>query len=82
MTNTPAVLTYSSVVSRESVRIALTYAALNELDILGCDVSNAYVEAPCREKFWLEAGLEFGDDEGAVMITKWALYGLKSSGTA
>ena len=82
MTDTPAALTYSSVVSRESVRIALTYAALNELDILGCDVSNAYLEAPCREKFWLEAGPEFGEDEGTVMIIRRALYGLKSSGAA
>jgi len=29
----PAVLTYASVVSRESVRIALTLAAMNELDV-------------------------------------------------
>ena len=70
MIDTPAALTYSSEVSRESVRIVLTYAALNGLAILGCDVSNAYIEAPYKEKFWIEAGPEFGDDEGAVMIIK------------
>ena len=40
-TDTPSTLTYSSVVSRDSVRIALTIAALNELDVLGCDIQNA-----------------------------------------
>ena len=32
MTEAPASLTYSSVVSRESVRIAFTVAALNDLE--------------------------------------------------
>ena len=48
--------------------------------MLGCDVSNAYLNAPCREKIWVDAGAEFGSDQGAVMIVKKALYGLKSSG--
>ena len=37
-TETPAVLTYSSVVSRDSVRIAMTIASLNDLHILSCDI--------------------------------------------
>ncbi len=73
-------LTYSSVVSRESVRIAFLHAALNELDVFGCDVSNAYLNAPCREKIWVKAGPEFGSDEGSVMLIRKALYGLKSAG--
>jgi hypothetical protein len=36
--------------------------------------------APCREKIWVNAGPEFGNDEGKVMIVRKALYGLKSSG--
>ena len=72
--------TYASVVTRESVRIAFLYAALNDLKILGCDVSNAYLNAPCREKIWVDAGPEFGSDQGSVMIVRKALYGLKSSG--
>jgi len=50
MTEAPAVLTYSSVVSRESVRIALTLAALNNLEVKGSDVQHAYLAAPCEEK--------------------------------
>ena len=77
----PTHLTYSSVVTRESVRIAFLYAGLNGLNILGCDVTNAYLNAPCKEKIWVAAGLEFGDDlRGACMIIRKALYGLKSSG--
>ena len=37
-TETPADLTYASVVSRYSVRIALTLAALNGLYVLACDI--------------------------------------------
>ena len=81
-TEIPSSVTYSSVVSRESVRICLTIAALNGLDILTADIENAYLTAPCREKCWLRAGPEFGSDEGKVMIVKRALYGLKSSGAA
>ena len=49
-TETPATLTYSSVVSRDSVRIALTMAALNGLTVMACDIQNAYLTANCREK--------------------------------
>ena len=81
-TQVPATMTYSSVVSRESVRIALTIAALNGLDILSCDIQNAYLSAKCREKVYIVAGPEFGFEQGSVMIVRMALYGLKSSGAA
>jgi hypothetical protein len=82
MTSTPSSLTYSSVVSRDSVRIALTIAALNDLKVLACDIQNAYLTAPCREKIWTVAGPEFGSDAGKNMIVVRALYGLKTSGAA
>lgn len=81
-TDTPTSLTYSSVVSRDSVRIALTIAALNGLEILACDIQNAYLNAPVREKVYTIAGPEFGSDAGKIMIIRKALYGLKSSGAA
>ena len=58
-TTAPASITYSSVVSRDSVRIALTIAVLNDLDILACDIQNAYLTALCRENIWTRAGPEF-----------------------
>ena len=42
-TTAPASIMYSSEVSRESVRIALTIAALKRLDILACDIQNDYL---------------------------------------
>jgi Reverse transcriptase (RNA-dependent DNA polymerase) len=82
MTKPPASITYSSVVSRESVRIMLLIAALNDLEVLSADIQNAYLHAPCRERIWVRAGPEFGTDEGSVMLIVRALYGLKSSGAA
>ena len=81
-TKPPASITYSSVVSRDSVRIALTIAALNGLQVLSCDIQNAYLTADCREKCYTIAGPEFGSEKGAIMIVKKALYGLRSSGAA
>ena len=77
-TETPSALTYSSVVSRDSVRIILLVAALNGLNIMACGIQNAYLTAGCREKIWTIAGPEFGLEKGMPMIIRKALYGLKS----
>ncbi|KAI2489323.1 Reverse transcriptase (RNA-dependent DNA polymerase) [Fragilaria crotonensis] len=82
MTEPPPSITYSCVVSRDSVRLAFLIAALNDLDITACDVGNAYLNAPCREKIWFVAGPEFGSRQGTVIKVVRALYGLKSSGAA
>lgn len=78
----PATLTYASVVSRETVRIALTLAALNDLEVKASDIQNAYLTAPCSEKVWLKAGTEFGPNAGKRAIIVRALYGLKSAGSS
>lgn len=82
MTDTPATMTYASVVSRESVRLGLMLAALNDLEVKCGDVLNAYVTAPVTEKIWTTLGPEFGVDQGKKAIIVRALYGLKSSGAA
>jgi hypothetical protein len=76
-TDTPHAMTYASVVSRESVRIALTLDALNDLDINMADIENAYLTAPITEKVWTVLGPEFGDDAGKRALIVRALYGLK-----
>jgi hypothetical protein len=63
LTETPPTLTYSSVVSRESVRIAFVIAALNDLEVLMFDVGNAYLNALTTEKLYCYAGKESGADE-------------------
>ena len=56
MIETPKCQTYSSVVSRETVRIALTIAALNDLEVKAGDIMNAYLTAPITEKVWTVLG--------------------------
>ena len=75
-------ITSSTVVSREYVKICLTIAALNDLEILSADIENTYLTAPCCEKVWIRAGTEFGDLQGKILGVKKALYGLKSSGAS
>ena len=50
-TDPPSSITCSSVVSRDSIIIVFTLAALNDADIRAADVGNAYLNAKCREKF-------------------------------
>ena len=80
-TKDPVESTFAGVVSRESVRIALTYAALNGIDVKVGDIQNAYLQAPSSEKHYIVCGVEFGlENVGKVALIRRALYGGKSSG--
>src|SRR5210317_776314 len=79
-TDPPLSVTYASVVTRESIRIGFTIAALNGLNVLSADIAGAYLNAPCAEKIYTILGREFGDLGGRTAIVVKALYGLKSSG--
>ena len=67
-------ITYASVVSRKTVRIALALASLNNLEVKVSDIENAYITTPCTEKIWTDAGQQ------AIVVH--ALYGLKSAGAS
>ena len=82
MTEAPAIMTYASVVSRDTVRIALTIAALNDLEVKTSDIQNAYLTTPCEERIWTKLGPEFGEDAGKTALHVRALYGLKSAGAS
>jgi Reverse transcriptase (RNA-dependent DNA polymerase) len=75
-------MTYPSVVSRDSVCIALLIATLNDLKFLSYNIQNAYLTADCHERIYFIAGPEFGSEKESTMIIKKALYGLKTSGAA
>lgn len=79
LTDPPSSLTYASVVSRDSVRIAFLVAALNNLNILAGDIQNAYLHAKTKEKLFFYAGDEWKADKDKVVLIVRALYGLKSS---
>jgi hypothetical protein len=68
-TGSPTIMTYASVVSRETVCIALTIATLNDLKVKRANILNAYISAPVKEEAWCVLGPEFGPGTG-----KSALY--------
>ena len=75
-------LTYSSVVSSDSVRLEFLIIALNDLDVVVCGNGNAYFNAPCKWNIFFKAGTECGEHQGKVMIVVRALYDLKTSATS
>ena len=77
----PEQCTFAGVVSRESVRIALTYTSLNSLNVCAADIQNAYLQAPSSEKHYIVCGPEFGlENVGKKAIIVRALYGGKAAG--
>ena len=80
MTDVPVESVYSGVVSLRSLRMVVFLAELNNLELWGADVGNAYLESYTKEKNYVVAGPEFGAREGHILIIQKALYGLRSSG--
>jgi hypothetical protein len=80
-TDNPIGSTYAGVVSRDSVRIAFTYAALNGLDVWAADIRNAFLQAPSSQKDYIICGPEFGlENVGKIALIRRALYGGKAAG--
>ena len=77
--------TYSSVPSRDSVRIFFLIAALNNLNVLSADVQNAYLTAPIKEKYYMVAKHKDGflkeyENRPAKIVR--AMYGLPVAGAS
>ena len=71
---------YSGVVSLRNLRLVIFLGKLNNLDIWGADIGNAYLETFTDKKLYIVAGPEFLEVDGYILIFVKALYGLKSSG--
>ena len=77
----PESSSYAGVVSRESIRILLTHAALHGVPVMAADVRNAYLQAPTSEKHYIICGPEFGIEHvGKKAVITQALYGGKCAG--
>ena len=70
---------YSGVVGMETIRLAFTLAAMNNLQVCAADVGNAFLYGKTKEKVYIVAGPEFGEHAGKRMIIEKGLYGLKTS---
>ena len=67
--------------SRESVRIAFTYAAMMGLPVMAGDIKNAYLQAPTSEKHYIICGEEFGEaNVGKKAIITGSIYGGRVAG--
>ena len=71
---------YSGVVSLRNLRLAMFLAELNNLQLWGEDVGNAYLQAPTKEKLYIVCGPEFEELQGHVLVMHKALYGTRSGG--
>jgi hypothetical protein len=66
---------YSGVVSLPGIQLIVFLAELNQLELWGVDVGNAYLEALTKEKVYIIGGPEFGDLSGHTLLIFKALYG-------
>ena len=81
LTPEPETSNYAGVVSRESVRIAFTYAAMMGLPVMAGDIKNAYLQAPTSEKNYIICGDEFGEaNVGRKAIITGSVYGGRVAG--
>ena len=80
MTEAPNSITYSRVVSHDSIRIGFLLAYLHGIFTTAIDMDNAYLNARCMEKIWFIGGDKYREDKGRILIIVLALYGLKYAG--
>ena len=73
-------LTKEPVVSLRSLRMVVFLPQLNNLEIWGADVNNAYPEAYTDEKLCIIAGPELKELQGHFLTMVKALYGTHSGG--
>ena len=80
LTKEPNETVYSGVVSLRNLRLTLFLAELNNLQLWGADVGNAYLQALTKEKLYTVGGPEFEELQGHVLVMHKALYGTRSGG--
>ena len=80
LTKEPVESIYSGVVSLRSLRMVVFLSQLNDLEIWGADVGNAYLEAYTDQKLCIIAGPEFRELQGHLLIMIKALNGTHSGG--
>ena len=59
---------FAGVVTRKSVCITLSYAALNDVSVVVANIQNAYLQAPSSEKHCIICGGEFGEEHQSKFV--------------
>ena len=80
LTKEPMETVYSGVVSIRNLRLTMFLAELNNLELWGAVVGNAYLQALTREKLYIVGGPEFEELQGHDLVMYNALYGTRSGG--
>ena len=80
LSEVPVESMYSGVISLRGIRLMIFLAELNQMDAWDTDISSAYLKALTKEKLFVKASPEFGDQEGHILLIEKALYGLRTSG--
>ena len=80
LTEVPVESVYSGEISLRGIRLMIFLAELNQMEAWGTNICSAYLEAFTKEKLFVKAGPEFGDQEGHILLAEKALYGLRTSG--
>ena len=70
--------TKEPVVSLRSLRMVVFLSQLNDFEIWGADIGNAYLEAYTDQKLCIIAGPEFKELQGHLLIMIKALHGTRS----
>ena len=68
---------FSGVLSLRNLRLVIFLGKLNNLELWGAGIGNAYLEAFTDEKLYIVAGPEFQELEGYILIFLKALYGIE-----
>ena len=74
----PTETVYSGVISYRNLRLAIFLAELNNLQLWGADVGNAYLQALTKGKLYIVAHPEFEELQGHVLVVYKALCGIIS----
>ena len=74
-----SLVTYESVLSRDSVCIVLILSDFNGLDVKCFGIQNAYLKSNPKERVWFLYGQYFGVHKGRLVVAIRDLYVLKGA---
>ena len=74
LTQDPVENINSGVVSLRHLRLVIFLGELNNLELWGADIGNAYLEAYTHEKLFIIAGAEFEELKGFILVFNKAIY--------